>query len=164
LRRQLEKTSRDVSCESLTNLGLDAETSQLIVDGTLYRPSLDETIKATLKERIEFRKDRQVLWRKKRKRWSSRRLNDCWSHRASRLPRHLRQDGSFIPHTFDALKNVSLSMKVSVFQSMINWEGHHSTRSESYGESGMDKLAAKTGDGGAGMDIYSTEHQNCAML
>jgi hypothetical protein len=54
-----------------------------------------------------------------------------------RLPCHLRQNSSFIPHTFDALEECVGEHDRIVFQSMINWEGHHSTKSESYGESGM---------------------------
>jgi hypothetical protein len=68
--------------------------------------------------------------------------------------KHLRQDSSFIPHTFNALKECVAGHDCIVFQSMINWEGHHSTRSETWlaGEWYDDNLAAKTVRGGTRMD------------
>jgi hypothetical protein len=145
----------------LRNLGLDAvETSHVLIVDVDFVPSesLDETIKATLQERIEFRKHRKDPWSEEKEAVvvpAFERLLESPCTSDGDCQKHLRQNSSFIPHTFDALKECVAEHDCIVFQSMINWEGHHSTQSKTWlaGEWYDDNLTAKTGDGGTDMDI-----------
>jgi hypothetical protein len=112
-------------------------------------PRLDETIRATLKERIEFRKDRQVTGRKKRSVGRPGLNEICSPSASSEDCKDTARRQCVYPHTFSELKENFAANKVSVFNSVTNC-GHHSTRSgsvvggEVVDESDEDNLAAKT--------------------
>jgi hypothetical protein len=157
----VEDTPEMYPVNHLRNLGLDAvETSHVLVVDVDFVPSesLDETIRATLQERIGLRTQHgQDLWPEEKEALvvpAFERLLEtpCLSDADCR--HHLRQNSSFIPHTFDALKQCVAGHDCIVFQSHVNWEGHHSTRSETWlaGDWYDDNLAAKAGGDGGGMD------------
>lgn len=156
-----EDTPEMYPVNHLRNLGLDAvETSHVLVVDVDFVPSksLDETIQATLQERIGFRKHRQERWPEEKEALvvpAFERLLETPCTSDEDCQKHLRQNSSFIPPTFDALKECVAGHDCIVFQSKVNWEGHHSTRSETWlaGEWYNDNVAAKTdGDGGNSMD------------
>jgi len=136
----------------LRNIGLDAvATSFVLIIDVDHVPSqnLDDTIRFALQERIGLRKHRPDLWPEEKEAMVvpafERLLSPPCTSEADCM-HHLRSNSSFIPHTFQDLKACVGDYDCIVFQSNNNWEGHHSTRSETWlvGEWYDDNLAAKT--------------------
>jgi hypothetical protein len=108
--------------EPLAKFGLDAVETSHVWSSTWTLPSASRRqSERRWKSVSSFEKIGKLLGRKKRKRWSSRRLNEITAQVHSRrgLQRHVREDGAFIPHTFSWKENFAAN-KVSVFNSVTN--------------------------------------------
>ena len=116
----------------LRNMALDAvQTSHILVADIDFVPSmdLDETIRTTIIEQEPLigtlRREAMIVpaFEKLPPEPCSEK-NDCSVY--------LKSNSSFIPRTLQDLQKCIDEKNCSVFQSSTNWEGHHSTRSESW--------------------------------
>jgi hypothetical protein len=166
----------------LRNIGLDAvDTSHVLVIDVDFVPSafLDKTIHATLQERSSLRENKNkaqhrqgldldldhYMWPEEKEALvvpAFERLLESPCTSDADCMHHLRQNSSFVPHTFEALKECVAGKDCIVFQSNVNWEGHHSTRSETWlaGEWYDDNLAVKT-DVGTNTTLRSIKTVKC---
>ena len=116
----------------LRNMALDAvQTSHILVADIDFVPSkdLDEPIRTTIVEQEPFTdaSQREAMIVPAFERLPPKPCsveNDCSVY--------LKDDSSFIPQTLEDLRACTVKKECSVFQRSNNWEGHYSTRSESW--------------------------------
>jgi hypothetical protein len=116
----------------LRNMALDAvRTSHVLTIDIDFIPSmfLDELIRSTVLEQqalIDY-SEREAMIVPAFERLPPEpcsKENDCSVH--------LKTNSSFIPQTLNELRSCTMKKECSVFQFSNNWEGHYSTRSESW--------------------------------
>lgn len=118
------------------NIGLDSvSTSHILVVDVDFVPSmhLNHKIRATLEQQMGVSEEAHLQDNNSNKQAlvvpAFERVLETPCRSEDDCMRHLRHNSSFIPGTFEALQGCVLAEDCIVFQSDVNWEGHHSTRS-----------------------------------
>jgi hypothetical protein len=127
-----EEQEWDYPINRLRNMALDAvRTSHVLTVDMDFIPSmfLDEMIRSTVLEQQALigYSDREAMIVPAFERLPPEpcsKENDCSVH--------LKTNSSFIPQTLTELRSCAMKKECSVFQLSNNWEGHYSTRSESW--------------------------------
>ena len=112
----------------MRNLGLDSvKTSHILVVDVDFVPSLNlqDSVRTVLKERAKTTNEAIIVPAFERILPSN-----CSSEQ--NCAHLLQYNDTFIPHTFEDLKDCYDREDCDVFQKRLNWEGHHSTRSEKW--------------------------------
>jgi Glycosyl-transferase for dystroglycan len=146
LNPETESSPEQYPVNTLRNVALDAvRTSHVLVMDVDFVPSnqLDEIIQLVLSEQLlNLPKNNDISS-------SSSSNNDANNHVAMVVPafervvhppcttdtecaNYLQIDSSFIPRTFDELKECYENRECIVFQKEVNWEGHSSTRTKAW--------------------------------
>jgi hypothetical protein len=116
----------------LRNMALDAvRTSHVLTVDIDFIPSmfLDELIRSTVIEQqalIEYPEGEAMVVP------AFERLPPAPCSKENDCSVYLKTNSSFIPQTLAELRSCVIKKECSVFQLSNNWEGHHSTRSESW--------------------------------
>lgn len=128
LNKENESTPEQYPVNVLRNKALDeVRTSHILMVDVDFVPSQDlhETIRSVLvKQQIANDTTKQAMVVP-----AFARVLDPPCTTDADCRQHLRQDSSFIPHTFDELQNCYHNKDCIVFDSDVNWPGHFSTRS-----------------------------------
>lgn len=143
-----DKLPENYPVNHLRNMALDeVQTSHVLVVDVDFVPSQDlhKTIRDTLVHRQDAILQLQKEYLHQQQNNSSSFLEDlnrealvipafdrilkepCTSHQD--CMKHLQQNSSFIPNTFDELRECVIARDCDIFQREGNWEGHSSTRS-----------------------------------
>lgn len=132
LRASKDATTWAYPVNRLRNMALDAvQTSHILVADVDFVPSvhLDETIRTTIEEQ-EPLVDASHLEAMIVPAFERVPPEPCSMEHDCSI--YLKSNASFIPQTLEELRACTVKKECSVFQRSNNWEGHYSTRSESW--------------------------------